>query len=239
MLRQKSRINLIDGDLGHKFDIFEERITETMATLIEELNEHENWLNTHEIADIAALYPDVTSEEIDLADEATDRWGQTAYLIEYLNSLAELKVLYLAKSIEILIKNMFKNAYPEIRTDEVFKWEISKSILTSKGIVVSALTGYQEYISLRKISNNIKHEDDLGSSFLKLEDGRIYEALISFYNKIKSLCQEFCLELSKCIIQEVHSFPEEKLNVLTNYYYERMSDETILEFISRLKAKLK
>ena len=139
---------------------------------------------------------------------------------------------------EVLIKNMFKNAYPEIRTEEVFKWEMTKMILASKSIVVSTLTGYHEYVLLRKIANNIKHEDELESSFLKIGDGRKYEALLSFYDKVKTPCQGFCLQLSKCIKNELHTFPEEKLNALTEYYYERMSDETILEFVSKLKAKL-
>jgi len=184
-----------------------------------------------------------TAEQSELIDEQLDCQRQIGYINGYLDSLTEMKVVYLFKSIELIIKDFIKTAYLNIDVKSFFKWENIKEFFKGHGIDISLIDGYQQCVELKKINNCIKHNGILtqeiqsitefaNSQYLK------HEQLELFYTRINNKVKLFCFYLKEKIKEDLYTFSDERLNTLATDFHERMDDKTILMFLDKLSKKL-
>lgn len=184
-----------------------------------------------------------TPEQKDLIDEFIYYESETFSTNLYLKSLMEMKIVYLFKTMEIIIKHFIKIAYPEITNRALYKWEDIKTFFKSRGIDISLLNGYSECIEIKKVNNSIKHNGIINEEMkcipeFKGEEYIDYNHLERFYDRIKQYIKTFCVELREKIKDDLYIFNEDRLNQLTNEFYERMDDETIKIFTDKLRGKI-
>lgn len=68
---------------------------------------------------------------------------------EHLTVLAEMKIIYIFKSLETKIKSLLYTAYPQIKISDLYRWDS----------IVSVFKGYKEVLELQKVNNNLKHSE--------------------------------------------------------------------------------
>ena len=160
----------------------------------------------------------------------------------YLDSLYEMKVIYLYRSLELNINYLIETAYPTVNTKSLYRIDVIKSFFDHKEIDISKIEGYEEYQDLRKVTNCIKHNSKISSNVAKIPKFKKKEFLDSetlheFYNRIKLKVQLFIRELKNEIKTDLFHFPKARLNKLVKEYYEQMDEETYLRFIEKMKQK--
>lgn len=180
--------------------------------------------------------------QLRLIDEQLDCENQTGYINGYLDSLIEMKVVYLFKSLEITIKYFIKTAYPAIDVKSFFKWENIKEFFRGKDIDISTITGYPQCVELKKINNCIKHNSVINEEIRSIAEfaGQSYlhhEQLQDFYHRVSGSVKNFCYDLKEKIKEDLYTFSDERIDLLATDFHERMDDRALLLFIDKLKAK--
>lgn len=178
---------------------------------------------------------------------AFDEFGENAYSIhsneDALLSLAEMRVVFLFKTVEKAIKEMVEIAFPKINSKDLFRWDMTISHLRANGVEIKTLIGYQETNRLRIVNNNIKHSLNIDTETKNIpcfstEDEFTYKNLELFYKSIEVPVQEFMSALGKEIVKSAYELSAEKLEEITNELIDRYDNEKIKAIISKLTSKL-
>lgn len=181
-----------------------------------------------------------TEEQMYLIDKQLFYEDEVSQNRTYINSLHEMKIIYLSKSIELSINHLINYAYPNVDSKLFFRWESVKGFLDNKGIAVAKLTCYEAYVELRKVNNCIKHSSKVNGAVAKIpefNDQRTleFEQLDVFYNRIKAKAPLFIRTLKDEIKKDLYDFSDTRLNLLVKEFYERMDEKTYLKFIVKLQ----
>jgi len=133
----------------------------------------------------------LTAKDEELFREIVTCNSEQNLSIEYAKVLSEMKVVYLFKTVEIIIKSLIHTAYLETGTKKFYIWKNMENYFNNIGIKISNLDGYTELTELRELNNNIKHSE------------RINDDIENFYNRIKPKIQNFVKSLGKAIIEDL------------------------------------
>ena len=146
--------------------------------------------------------------DMDLSGEFNSYALDTVYRTEEMIVLMEMKVIYAWKHLEIYIKKLISEAYPEINTKDFYKWNSLVAFLKSKGIRPDTLDGYAEIIQLQKVNNKAKHTElsckELQSIPEFKDNGALsYESIEKFYGRVKNSPNKFLKALYEAIDREL------------------------------------
>lgn len=126
---------------------------------------------------------------------------------EQLLAIETMKVIYLYKSFEILLKNMIIEAFTDINIKKLYQWKIIESKLGNNGITLKEIKEYQGINELRLVNNNVKHSDVIDNEF---KEQNIYEfegndsfnfsSIANFYSRAKNKPKIFLQDLAEKLI---------------------------------------
>lgn len=185
-------------------------------------------------------YEDETTS--DLIDKQLYYERKINQTIAYLDSLLEMKIIHLFKSVELNIKSINEEAYATRNTTAFHKWENIKAFFINRGIKLHEIVGYMEYQELRKLNNCIKHSSRASADVQRIiefkEEYTIgYKKMQIFVNRIKPKVQSFVQELKNEVKKDLFVFSDARLEALVKKYYERMDKETYNTFIVKMKDR--
>jgi len=118
-----------------KFEFFELATEDTISGLIENLKVDEEKLTrlSRRMPEIEEQdYYSLDQEDRELIDEYSELYMNIDYTKEYLLSLVEMKIVYLFKSLVVLMKRIIQIAYPKSNTKDFFQWDNMKALFKSK-----------------------------------------------------------------------------------------------------------
>jgi len=244
-IRQR-KLTSLDSINAEDFNSFENATNEIIKAFYKDLESYSlksDDLESKISANYAVIETYETEEQLDLIHEQLNCDRQSEYITAYLNSLVEMKIVYLFKSLELTIKYLIRTAYPNIGVKSLFKWENIKDFFRNRGIDISIINGYLECIEVKKINNCIKHNGIVNEEIQTIPEfkGHSYlehKSLEMFYNRINKEVENFCIALKEKIKEDLYLFSNERLTQLTDDFHERMDDRTMKEFIEKLKEKL-
>ena len=217
------RLDAIDHDL---FDSFEEATEEISNTFERDMKAYdlkydqiENKINTN----YEKFKTYESEEQLRLLDEQIDCERQKDYIRNYLTALAEMKIIYLFKSLEQTIKYLVTSVYGNVNTKQFFKWDFAKDFLKSKGIQVSELNGHLEWTQLMRVNNSIKHEGSTNDQIKQIPEFSelVYfdhVSLNTFYKRVHVKAINFCKIIKEEIKKEWYLFSNERLENLADEY---------------------
>ncbi len=233
--------------INYKFDLFEiasedmiKKLISDLANLSKKIQEKTPNkpfdLNDENIDSI-------TEDDWELIDELGEYHLKHSLISESLYSIYEMRIVYLFKSLEIIMKKLIEKAYPESNTIGFYKWENIKSYFKSKDINLTILPGYPECNDLRKINNAIKHNDELGEEVKKINEFKgayrfSYNILGEFYKRVKPKIEDFKGALEIEIENDLFSFTPERIDKIVKEYSHRMNKDDLKLFISKLTSRL-
>lgn len=238
----------LDSLLLYRFDFFENATKETYNNLIKKLEKDKNVifklgkkLSNDKKDDGTKL---LTKKQIQLRDEYTNLIVNFGSSSQNLNALAEMKVSFLFKSLEIVLKEIIAQSYPNINTGDFYKWENMKSFFKSIAIDITILEGYVECVETSKVNNCIKHNGLINNDVNKIIEfnGKTkldYENLEMFYLRVKQKIIKFCENLIKLIIEDLYYFDENRISKIADEYITKMEFEEIALLILKLMEKSK
>ncbi len=229
-----------------KFDLYDIATEHTIQKLDTDLRRDEKALKelSKYVPDVNEdNYSGITNEEWKLIDEYSGLYSEVVFRKEHLLSLFEMKVVYLFKSLEVIMKRMIHLAYPKARTKDFYHWDNMKTFVKSNEIDISVLDGYNECIEVRRVNNAIKHNGIINDDIKSLKEfiNQVefnYINLDLFYKRVKPKVECFTKALRNSIEKNLYDFPDERLAALANNFHERMDKSTFENFISILKRRL-
>jgi hypothetical protein len=229
-----------------KFDYYDRATEQTIVELNNELREDVNALAKLErdMPDVDENnYRDITDEEWGLIDDYSNLHMNVGFNQQHLLSLLEMKIVYLFKSLEVVMKRMIQIAYPKANTKDFYQWDSMKTFFKSNSIEISNLEGYNECTDLRKVNNAIKHNGVINDEIKKIADFSNQTEfdhlnLESFHQRVKPKVEVFTERLTGEIERNLFDFPIERLEALVKNYSERMDENTLETFVSLLEKKL-
>ncbi|MDP2539924.1 hypothetical protein CSC81_05630 [Tenacibaculum discolor] len=174
------------------------------------------------------------------------------YIEEELKALAEMKIVYAFKSIEINIKKLIADSFKIKNKRDFFNWRTVETFLNSKKINLKKVKGHKEIYQLKQLNNSIKHTKKLEEKTLKLifdeeeyenipthpfilEKEITYKHLLGFYNKIKPFIKIFFTDLCDTIYEELYVFNKNKIEDIAENLALRMEKENALELIDKIR----
>ncbi len=231
----------------YKFDQFDSATENTIKNLNSDIKAYSKIIEGIRKETPINIKEENRNEIIENAWNISDKLEE--YFLKYdlaydsLDSLLEMRIVYLFKCLEITMKKLIEKAYPGTNTKELYKWENMKSYFKTRDIDISKLKGYLECTETRKVSNAIKHNDELGEDIKKIkefeDDNRFtYNSLNEFYLRVKIKIEEFTSELEIEVEKDLFTFSDERVDKLANEYSYRMSEDKIKLFIKKLNSKL-
>ncbi len=245
----KDLFNIDFNDRNHKISelrnthenyksFFEEAIEETLLKIQDKIKKSADKIS--ELQDKISDYPEnnngiPTNDDLELYDQQMNYEYDRYISSLHLNSLSEMKIVYLFKNLEISMKVLIKTAYPEIEVKSFFEWEKMISFFKSRKMEISKLTGYNESVDLRKANNNIKHSGELNEDLKKIKEFENKtefdsHSLELFYQRIKPKIELFQKELSELVISDLFEFDNDRLTNLAKEYVKRMEKEKVKQF---------
>jgi len=185
-------------------------------------------------------YHEITEEEWKKIDVVGQYFQEMDFSKEYLESLLEMRIVYLFKNLEVIIKQLIKTAYNDVNVKDLYKWEAMKSFFKSKSIDITNLDGYNDCVDTQKLNNSIKHSDTYNESVYKIpelndQEEILYSKLEKFYNRVKPKVEIFAQQLKEAIKNDLYSFSDERLTKIAKEYRDRMDEGTLMQLIDKLK----
>lgn len=237
--REYKRNSLLKVSFEH-YNFFEDAIEGSIKSLKEKIKiteEKFEELNTKIYDD----KPYVSSPELDLLiDEACYHEANIESFWQHLYSLNEMRIIYLFKNLEISIKSIIKNAYPNTNTKDFFKWHSLIAFLEEKNIPVTTIEGYTDAIQLKDVNNVLKHSDSIPQHIVKVSEfvsGFNSDGLEKFAQRIRPRVELFRQKLSAEIAKERYDFDESRIETVAKEYHFRMNNEALLALIQKLNSK--
>jgi len=242
-----NRISHIKSISEIDFNIFGNAVSKTENDLNTEINstQSESTKLSGRISNYVEDNNGIPSEEdLEIFDQLHDHFIDQEIYAEHLNALAEMKIVYMFKTLEINIKTLIKTAYPNVNTKSFYQWDSMVSFFNSKNIKVSDIQFYQEVIDLKKVNNSIKHTNLISDEIKRISEFNSLEyfdsnSIAIFHNRIKEPIKNFFKELNNLVIQDLFYFSQERIDKLSDDYSNRMDNEELKKFIEALKEKVK
>lgn len=180
-----------------------------------------------------------TTEDIEIFDEMMNLASDEYWSLEHQNALAEMKIIYLFKTVEITMKSLIHTAYPEVNTKDFFQWDSMTSYFKNIGIKISDFDGYLEVTQLRKVNNSIKHNSVINEDVSKISEfsGQSqyeYDNIESFYKRIKPKIQTFIAKLGDAIVEDLFSFDDERIEKISKDFKSKMGKVALEKLSSKL-----
>jgi hypothetical protein len=180
-----------------------------------------------------------TPQEIEIFKEIMDLLSDEYLSSEHLNSLSEMTVVYLFKSVEIIMKTLIHTAYPKINTKDFYKWENMASFFNSINIKISDFDGYVEVIQLKKVNNRIKHNNTINKEINEIKDFTgetqfTFKNISDFNKRIKPKIQNFIKLLGQEIINDLFVFDDSRVEKISNDFKLRMTKDALQKFATNL-----
>lgn len=159
----------------------------------------------------------------------------------YLDTLFEMKIINLFRSVELNIKSLIRYAYPNVEVKSFYRWDMMQSFFKSKNIDLTSIVHYDECNELRNLNNCIKHSRKITKRVQEIQEFKgttqsiEFEQLEKFYKRIISKIPLFVQALKEEIKNDLYEFSDERLGRIVRDYYERMDEETYERFSLRIK----
>lgn len=134
-----------------------------------------------------------------------------AYIREQkLRALAEMKIIFLYKNLEITLKKFLEIAYSMDEAKELFNWDDIKNSFKAKNVYLSEFEEYDDIIELKQVSNNLKHSEKIHENVKSLSEFKSksifeFQDLENFYSRIEMNVFSFIFSLSDKLLQNVAS----------------------------------
>lgn len=237
--REYKRKSLLNISVLHD-NYFEKAIEENIKSLKEKIIiseiKYEELCKKNEGKEYSTLTP----ADFDLIDEECYYEANIESYKLHLHSLNEMRIIYLFKNLEISIKSIIKNAYPNTNTKDFFKWQILINFLSEKNIPITTVEGYTEAVQLKDVNNTIKHSDSIPQHISRLSEfttGFTSEGLERFVQRVKPQVELFREKLSVEIAKERFDFNDDRIDSIVKEYRHRMDDIAFLNLIEKLNSK--
>lgn len=182
-----------------------------------------------------------SDHDLEIYDEIGGLYYELQILEEQLLSIESMKLVYLYKNFEILLKDIIVEAFPNVNKRDLFQWENVKSFLNSNGILFGSIQGYSIVNELRIINNNIKHSseiDDLTKkqNILEFQNKEYFDSnsIVSFYSRIKNEPKAFLGRLAEELIKYLFVFDDDRVEKIVTEYKGRMDEESGKRLIAEL-----
>lgn len=247
LFERHSKKEFLSNVLLFKFEYFEAATNETINSLLSDIDVASKGLAKIEPTMPSVSeenYQEITEEQWSLIAEYSEYHSDIEFSKEYLNSLLEMRIVYLFKNLEIVMKNLIQIAYENTNTKDFYKWENMKAFFKTKSITISGIEGYNDCFDTKKVNNAIKHNDTLNEEIKNItefasETEFNFENLDNFYKRVKPKVEIFCENLKIQIEKDLYSFDEERLTKIADKHFERMNNEDLKKLIDKLNSKLK
>ena len=255
--RDKAKIRSISNNLSNSFDI---AFTTASATLQKKLNEAESRKNilTSQTNQILSEIENSSPEPFEIENldfepsekeqALFEKLGESEWLIESnknsLLSLAEMRVIFLFKTIENAIKEILFIAFPKTQKESLYKWYVMMNLLKNNGVELGKLEGYDAVNQLRIVNNNIKHSSNIAEKTKKIpywkhETNFTYKNIDTFYNSIHKLIIKFMKDLGEAIVIAVYEISNEKLEEMSHIIFDRLETKRVEMLVIKLEERLK
>ena len=180
-----------------------------------------------------------TSQNIEMFKKMMDLLSDEYLSSEHLNSLSEMTVVYLFKSVEISIKTLIHTAYPQTNIKDFYKWENMASFFNSINIKISDFDGYVEVIQLKDVNNSIKHNNIINIEINKIKEFTgetqfTFKNISNFNKRIKPKIQNFVKLLGQEIINDLYVFDDSRVEQISNDFQSRMNKDVLQKFVTNL-----
>ncbi len=245
--RDKAKIRSISNNLSSSFDI---AFSTASATLKKKLNEAESRKDilTAQTNQILSDIENLDSEPLEEEQTIFEELGESEWIIESnkdsLLSLAEMRVIFLFKTIENAIKEILVIAFPKTQKKSLYRWDVMMNLLKNNGVEVGKLDGYDAANQLRIVNNNIKHSSNIAeetrkNSYWKHETNFTYENINTFYNSINKLVLKFMQGLGEAVVLAVYEISNEEIEEMSHIIFERLETKRVGMLIIKLEERLK
>ena len=156
-------------------------------------------------------------------------------------SIVSMRLVYLYKSFEILLKDIVSEAFPDANKRELFQWENVKSFLNSKGIKIGEVKEYQRLNEIRVVNNNIKHSNIIDEITKKQNIDEFFGkddfdsgSMNTFYLRIREKPKIFLADLAEKTISCLYEYDDERINKIANDFKDRMDNVSGKKLITAL-----
>lgn len=179
-----------------------------------------------------------------LYDEVGGLYPEHYWTSQHLQSLAEMNIVYLFKSLEISLKAIINTAYPNVKTKGLYQWEEISALFKTYQIEITTLKGYQYSVDLRKVNNSLKHSDNLSDEIKHMKEFKTleyydYDNLEKFYNRVKPRVEEFVKEVAQAVVNDLFLFTDDRLEKIAESFAERMDVKTAGKLANKIIEKTK
>ena len=186
------------------------------------------------------LWEEADRGEIDLDRQIVEYDFDNYYRLEELWALLEMKIIYLYKSFEINLKQLFRGAYPNVSTRSFYRWESIVQFLKEKKINISKVSGYTELLEIKNLNNSFKHsnsiEQKIKDNTIEFESENVdYIQLEKWYRRVSIYPKIFLTDLSSKIFDQLYEFNDDKINAINREIVLRMEKSDALSLINKLK----
>jgi len=179
--------------------------------------------------------------DIEIYSELGGLYYDLQILEEQQLSIVSMKLVYLYKNFEILLKDIISESFPNVNKRDLFQWENVKSFLNSVGIKCGEIKEFQRVNEIRIVNNNIKHSNEI-DEITKRQDipkfGRNdyfdFKSLNSFYLRIKDKPNDFLKDLSEKLIGYLYIYDDERINNIASEFKGKMDKTAGRKLIAAL-----
>jgi hypothetical protein len=179
--------------------------------------------------------------DIEIYDEQGGLYYDQQILEEQLLSIVSMRLVYLYKNFEILLKDIISESFPEINKRDLFQWENIKAFLNSIGVIFGEIKEYQRVNEIRIVNNSIKHSNEIGEIVKKQsipefdeKDDFDFDSLNCFYSRTKDKPGLFLSDLAEKLIEHLYVYNDDRISKIAKDYKEKMDNSTGKKFVSAL-----
>jgi hypothetical protein len=181
---------------------------------------------------------------LDLFSEIGGLDAESHLFSEQLLSIEEMKLVFLYKEFEIMMKELIPLSFPDAAVDELFKWDYIKSFFKGYGILIGDIRKQNLVNELRLVNNNIKHSNIIDEKVdkanileFKHKENFDSESLAAFYDRVRNAPITFLEHLAERIIEYLFVFDDTRIDEIAGQYEGRMDKVTATKLAETLIRK--
>lgn len=235
-------------------DWFEKAVNPRILEISQEIEKVEQKISdlnerlTHETVDIEGNPCDDNFEygrpcdhDIEIYEEIGGLYYDLQILNEQQLSIESMRLVYLYKSFEILLKDIISETFPKVNKRDLFQWENVKSLINSNGIKFSGLNEYKYINEIRIVNNNIKHSSFIDEQTKKQaipefdqKESFDFKSMNSYYLRIKEKPKLFLIDLAEELISYLYDYDDERITNIANEFKSKMDTASGKKLIAAL-----
>ncbi len=159
-------------------------------------------------------------------------------------AIEEMKLVFLYKEFEIMMKELITLSFPDAAVDELYKWDYVKTFFKGSGILVGDIKNHKLINELRLVNNNIKHSNIIDEKVIKADilefkhkENFDCESLSAFYARVRNAPVTFLKHLSEKLIEYLFVFDDDRIEKIASQYEERMNKAAAAKLAETLIRK--